>query len=83
MLQIQQNMAKAKKSKTKKVKVKSVEGVAPKKESSKDSTLITLVVPNPIYDDIADQAKADTRATGVKKSIHNKMIETLDKGRKV
>lgn len=63
-------------------KVKSIKGIAPKKESTKEATMITLVVPNEIYDDIADKAKADTRALGEKKSIHNKMIEVLDAGRK-
>ncbi len=43
---------------------------------------ITLKVPEEIYYIISDQATADTRKAGKKKSIHDKMIEILSKTKK-
>lgn len=55
----------------------------PKQEVKKDFTYLTLEVPNDIYDDISNQARQESRKTGLKKTIKEKAIEILDKGRKV
>lgn len=54
-----------------------------KADAKKTFTYLTLEVPNDIYDDIATQARKESRETGFKKTIKEKAIECLDKGRKV
>lgn len=55
----------------------------PTEEVKKDFTYLTLQVPNHIYDDISEQARKESRKTGVKKTIKEQAVECLDKGRKV
>ena len=48
-----------------------------KKEGTKS---IVLNIPEPLYDEISDEATADSRKNKKKKSIADKMLEKIIKG---
>jgi len=54
--------------------------VIPKKER-RDFSTITLKVPNPLYFGVKSDADKDTLEHGQKTTIHDKMIELIEKGR--
>jgi len=47
-----------------------------------NTTSIVLNVPNDLYDSVSDKARVESRKEKKKKTIHDKMVETLEKGDK-